>query len=89
MKPEMLQWIIDQGGEGALTVDGFDDAILGMAGDRVVYDYDLMVKVLVDSGDTWEDAVDHLGYNVVSAYVGEQTPLFLNRLPRNWRPTDE
>jgi len=65
--------------EALLTADGFDDAIVGICNSsmRIVYDVDLMLEVLVDEGMDPDDAIEHLEYNVFYAYVGEQTPIYL------------
>ena len=79
MSLEKLNWIED----GALIADGFDDAIMGVStGDgRVVYLMSLMVKTLVEVDQmNYEDALEHLWYNVVGAYVGEMTPIYVNDL---------
>ncbi len=66
----------------ALFADGFDEAIVGVtalsaAAPVVVYDVELMVEILVEEGMSEEDAWDHLGYNVLGGYVGEDGPLYL------------
>ena len=49
-----------------LKADGFDDAIMGVCRicakhDRLVYDYDDCVKILMDrDGMTWEEAIEYL-----------------------------
>lgn len=69
-----------------LKADGFDDAIMGVCRicadhDRLVYDYDDCVKILMDrDGMTWEEAVEYLEFNVLGAYVGEETPAFIRML---------
>lgn len=63
-----------------LTADGFDDAILGVdhISHRVVYSYNTMVEILMeDDNMSQEDAIEFLEYNVVNAYVGEKTPIFV------------
>jgi len=67
--------------EEALTVDGFDDALVGCTyGMNVVavYDIDLMIAVLVNEGMDWDDAVEHIEYNIVGAYVGDKTPKYVS-----------
>jgi len=69
-----------------LKADGFDDAIMGVCRicaqhDRLVYDYDACLKILMDRDEmTWEEAEDYLEFNVLGAYVGEQTPAFIHML---------
>lgn len=68
--------------------DGFDDAIIGMecSGDvpRVVYSIQLMVHVLCERDSmTEDDAIDFINYNVVGAYVGEGTPIYVDVMNAN------
>lgn len=65
-----------------LFADGFDDAIVGVdvqsSPMRVIYDRQAMVAILMtEEGMTYEDAIDHLEYNVWNAYVGEGTPMYV------------
>jgi len=66
-----------------LLLDGFDDAIVGVASRCgqpliAVYGMDRMVRVLVErDGLTEEEAVEHLEYNVLGAWVGDRTPAVL------------
>ena len=71
--------------EDALFADGFDDAIIGIAvggpnmNDVVVYDYEKCIEVLISrDGMSYSDAMEYMDYNVVGAYVGENTPMFVN-----------
>lgn len=69
---------------GAIVADGFDDALIGVAhradGQTIaVYDYDRCVDVLVErDGMDYEGAVEFMEFNVVGAYVGTGTPLFVH-----------
>jgi hypothetical protein len=69
-----------------LLADGFNDAVIGM-GERagqptiVVYDFDKCVAILCErDGLDYDDAVEFMYYNVVGAWVGEETPLFVKRV---------
>ena len=68
-----------------LLADGFEDAFIGSvysinAGSHIaVYDVDKCISVLVGQGMTEDEAREYLDFNVVSAYVGELTPLFLQQ----------
>jgi uncharacterized protein YpmB len=69
--------------EEFLIADGLDAAIVGVEAEgerRVVYDYDKMIKVFMKEGMTEEDAMEHISYNVMGAYVGDKTPLFIQTL---------
>lgn len=65
-----------------LLADGFEDAFLGF-GLRfthtvAVYSYARCVKVLMDrDGMSAEDADEYMQFNVIGAYVGECTPVFM------------
>lgn len=67
-----------------LFADGFDDAILGVARrcgspDVVAYDYAKCADMLVArDGMSHEDAVEWMEFNVVGAYVGPRTPVFVS-----------
>ena len=66
----------------ALVADGFDEAIIGMARQfnqtLVVYDEDKCLSILMErDGMTEEEAIEFFEFNVVGAYVGEGTPVYV------------
>jgi hypothetical protein len=66
--------------EELLKADGFDDAIIGVEQTqlRLVYDIDKMRNILIEQeGMSFEEAMEYLDFNVFGAYVGEQTPLYI------------
>lgn len=70
-------------GEELLFADGYDDAILGVIHrdgvNIVVYDRTKVLQIL-EKDMSPEDAVDFFEFNVAGAYVGPQTPIFLEIL---------
>jgi hypothetical protein len=65
-----------------LFADGFEGALLGIGRqfslDIAVYDYSKCISILMEKqGFSYEDAVEWMEYNVVGAYVGKTTPIFL------------
>ena len=70
-----------------LFADGFEAAIIGMiegwrGGSRVAvvcYDYDTCIEILVERDGMDEDAEEFFEFNVLGAYVGDLTPVFLRR----------
>ena len=61
--------------------DGYDKAILGLTDNgQLVYSKEKMVKILMkyDKKLSEEDAWEFLDFNCFDAYVGEQTPIFVN-----------
>jgi len=79
-KEELLEIYQDVVGDiEILTADGFDDAIVGIDSKsfRVIYDADIMVRILMEQGMEEVDAIEHLDYNVFNAWVGDQTPIYM------------
>lgn len=70
--------------DGALLADGFDGALVGM-GYRftyavAVYDRVKCLNILVSrDGMTEEEAEEYFSFNVEGAFMGEHTPVFLDR----------
>lgn len=66
-----------------LKADGFDKAIIGVgrkkgSQDSLVYSYDKCIQILMErDGMEYDDAVEFMEFNVVDAYVGERTPIFV------------
>jgi len=65
-----------------IVYDGFESAQIGVGTQAnrevMVYDYDKCLQVLIArDGMEYEDAVEHMEFNVVSMYVGAQTPIFI------------
>ena len=64
----------------ALFADGFDDCLIGTVrrfNDTVaLYDYEKVIAVLMKDGLNRMDAEEHFDFNIVGAWVGENTPAF-------------
>jgi hypothetical protein len=65
-----------------ICADGFDDCIIGIAQQFnnvfVVYDRQKVIRVLMErDGMTDEDADEFFEFNIVGAWVGDNTPAFL------------
>ena len=65
-----------------LQADGFDDAIIGLEplSGKLIYDISKMIDVLLEEGLSHEDAIEYLDFNVLNAYVGENTPLYIHTI---------
>lgn len=67
----------------ALLADGFEEAILGMclqfAQEPVVaYDYEKCINILMDRDNMErEEAIEYMEYNVIGAYMGIYSPVFI------------
>jgi len=80
-------WIdapVDEGATGdMLTMDGFDDAIVGIASrcgqpDLVVYDREKCIEILMRDMPE-DDAREYFEFNCEGAWMGELTPVILRR----------
>ena len=62
----------------------YDNSIIGLSTDgRVVYDFNKMVKeIMDDEGWTEEEAIDWVDYNTVRAlsYMGDKSPIICEGL---------
>jgi hypothetical protein len=91
------QWIREQD-DAALVFNGFDGAVIGM-GYRcgkppvVVYDRDRIVRILVEKDlMTDEEAEEFIDHKIVGGWIGERTPIVMQRMyrsPRRTRTTNE
>ena len=68
-----------------ILADGLEDAFAGVvesAGQpsKVCYDINKCIDIFMErDGMSAEEALEHFEFNVKSAYVGELTPVFLDR----------
>lgn len=75
--------ILDAGYEDVTLLSNYsyDDALIGISEDnRAVYDYNKMVKWLVETeGFTEEEAIEWIDYNTIRAlpYMGEKAPIIM------------
>jgi len=65
--------------EEILTIDGFDDAILGINSNTgvVYYSKEKIIDILISEGMSQIDAIEHADFNIFNNYVGKNTPVFL------------
>lgn len=65
-----------------LCVDGMDEAIIGVAQQfntmSVAYNRHKCIEILMRRGATHLDAVEYFEFNIIGAYVGENTPTFID-----------
>ena len=63
-----------------LKLDGFDEAIVGVVEriglQAICYDTYKVIEILMRDM-TEDDAWDYYSYNMLGAYIGESTPVFL------------
>jgi hypothetical protein len=69
--------------EGAIILDGLDDAIIGIVeefgnGPRILYSKPKILNILCERDSmTQSEAEEFYDYNIIGLYVGEQNPVFL------------
>ena len=69
-----------------LKADGLDKAVIGVGmrcgqEDILVYNYQTCVTILMARDKmSYEEAIDWMEYNVVGAWLGNQTPIFVRDL---------
>ena len=82
-------------------LDGFDDAMFGVASvwqrdeeggstqiDTLIYDGDAIIGILMTRDNmTFEEAAEYVDFNILNAYVGEDTPLIV--WPVGWDELEE
>mgnify|MGYP006057431325 CR=1 FL=1 len=67
----------------ALICDGYDEAIIGLAerkgmGPVVAYNKEKIIEILMQrDGMSYNDAIEFFEYNIIDAWVGEMTPVFI------------
>ena len=64
----------------ALLAEGFQAALIGYTnGSNIVavYDFEICVNILQADGMDRIEAVEYMDFNLVGAYVGEKSPIFI------------
>jgi hypothetical protein len=66
-----------------LRADGLDAALIGIChqfGRPAVaaYDYDKVIEILMSQSMAHDEAVEFFEFNIVGAWVGEYTPVFIS-----------
>jgi hypothetical protein len=68
--------------DGAIKLDGLDDAIVGIVedfyGPRILYSRNKILKILEERDlMTQGEAEEFYDYNIIGLYAGERNPIFL------------
>tara|TARA_R110000751_G_scaffold265333_1_gene364418 strand:- start:301 stop:591 length:291 start_codon:yes stop_codon:yes gene_type:complete len=83
----LAEQLLDLGVESALTMDHYDDCVIGILErygmeNIVLYDKEKVIQKLIDDGcDSYEGALEYYEYNQLGGWHGDKTPGFLIRLP--------
>ena len=79
----MTNYNIHEDAEGAIILDGLDEAIIGIVEEfgnspRILYSKEKIIDILVErDGMTSEEAIEYYDFNILGLYAGEQNPVFL------------
>lgn len=85
---EAVREYLEEVNPEAMLFDGLEDALVGTC-DRIgqptlaAYDYDKCIEILAkdmtdsDDDDPYTMAVEYFDFNVIGAYIGESTPVFI------------
>ena len=73
---------LDTFAEGAIILEGFDEAIIGIvetmgSGPRILYSVEKILEVLMKDDMTEEEAMEYYDFNILNLWVSEQNPVFL------------
>ena len=73
---------IESYAEGAIILDGFNDAIVGITEEfggikRLLYSKDKILKILQENLMTQSEAEEYYDYNILGLYANNQNPIFL------------
>jgi hypothetical protein len=67
--------------EKILLADGLENAFMGIGRQFThpvaIYSYKKVIKILMRQGMDREGAEEYFDYNIAGAFVGDQTPVFL------------
>ena len=75
---------IDEYAEGAVLLDGLENAIIGIVeefgnGRRILYSKPKIIQILCERDSmTEEEAEEYYDYNILGLYAGEQNAVFLD-----------
>ena len=82
--------LLDMGYDEVIIFDNpsYEGALIGVTWDnQAVYDYNLMIKSLIEKDKmTEEEAADFISYNA-SYRLGDEYPIIMNSI-KNWRSYD-
>ena len=83
MNRQQLNYELEAMGQSTLLMDGLDEACIGFAqrcGDELVavYSHDKIIEILMSrDGMDYEDAAEYASFNILGAWVGDQTPIIV------------
>lgn len=83
MKRETIEAVAECMDDGLMLLDDLDDAFIGVTrrcGESTVavYSWERIAEILVErDGMDYDEAAEFIDYNILGAWMGEQTPMIL------------
>jgi hypothetical protein len=80
---ENIKAKLEELNEEAILYDDIEEALIGI-GSRfgvtavACYSYNQAINIYMRDGSTYEEAVEHFGFNVIGAWYGDHTPMFVD-----------
>lgn len=81
-RDEICDWLTQYyPDEEFLLADGLEEAFVGVDDEtkRTIYDTDKCLDIYIEAGMSYEDALEYFEFNVLGCYLGDKTPIFLER----------
>jgi hypothetical protein len=67
----------------AILFTGLEEALIGIGRQQfavlAMYDWDKCIHIFMREGMTYDEAVEYMEFNVEGAWLGEYTPIIINR----------
>tara|TARA_Y100000310_G_C20550650_1_gene747893 strand:+ start:313 stop:612 length:300 start_codon:yes stop_codon:yes gene_type:complete len=89
-RDEIVEWVIDHMGGDVMLADGFEEAFVGLCSrfgmePVAAFDRDKCIEIIIAGSDKndltdeelYAEAEEYFEFNVIGAWVGDQTPVFL------------
>jgi len=88
MEQEEIMTLIAERYPECMLADGYGDCIIGVchqfgAEPKVAYDRGMVIAKLMKEGMNEEEAEEWFGFNIIGAYVGETTPVYIEDLRKS------
>lgn len=79
-RPNKLEMIMDRYPDMEfLSADGFDDALIGIVDEKLVYSKAICINILMKENDLdYDEALEFYMFNIEGAYMGEKTPIWVD-----------
>jgi hypothetical protein len=67
--------------ESFIYPSGHENAVIGYdyCSMRLIIDLDIVIQNLMEEGMSEIDAIEYCSYNITGSYIGEKTPIYLQR----------